>query len=385
MDITSEISTFSPGSLVAGRFKIVRHIATGSMGTVFLALDSKLSDSEVALKVLHTKFVADQVAFKRFSNEVVFARKLTHTNIVRIYDFEESNSGQKLISMEYVAGTTLAQMIAELHGDVKNLDESSSLYEVEFQRMFEIYKKLLQGVAFAHRAGILHRDIKPCNILLDRNDEPKIGDFGLATLAGVSSGLTNDGQSLIGTPDYMAPEQVLGQRMTARSDIYSLGIMAFEILKGRPPFIGDSPLAVAYMQVQSPFPALERVPDFVPLAFLQLIQKATKKNPHERFSSVDEMIELLATNSDVAPAMPRRESASFGQRLSSSKIRVGARRETYSFPLPKFSQIILWSMLAVLLVALGTFTYHAINAFMELKDPPATMVVPTGMQPRPPR
>lgn len=364
-------SRFSPGSLVAGRFTIVRHLATGSMGSVFLALDRKLGDTEVALKLLHSKFLTDPIGFKRFSNEVVFARKLAHPNIVRIYDFEEASTGEKLISMEYVQGTTLGDFIREMHGDVSVVDPpTSSLYQVDFKRALKIYKKLLAGVDCAHKAGILHRDLKPCNVLLDTADEPKIADFGLATVAGTSSGLTSDGKSLIGTPDYMAPEQVLGQRMTARSDIYSLGVIAFELLVGRTPFIAEGPLAVAYMQVQAPFPSLERLPDFIPQTFIHLIKKATQKTPHERFSSVEEMIELISR--DTLPGEIRLQQAHSGRYKKPTGFGNAKPQGSFGSPQPKtkFSSDhpIIFGFLAVLLVlSIGSTTFFATNVVMELK------------------
>lgn len=363
------IENFSAGSLVAGRFRIVRHIATGSMGSVYLALDRKLGDTQIALKLLHSKFLADQIAFKRFSNEVVFARKLTHPNIVKIYDFEETSTGQKLISMEFIQGVTLGDLFKELHGDVSFVDNPfTNLYEVDFQRVLKIFKKILSGVACAHKAGILHRDLKPFNILLDEFDEPKIGDFGLATIAGVSSGLTSDGNSLMGTPDYMAPEQVLGQRMTARSDIYSLGIIAFELLYGRVPFIAESPLAVAYMQVQAPFPNMAHLPPFVPNSFIRLIKRATNKNPHERFSSVDEMIEALST--DRTPGEIRLNTqpgnVGFGGRPLSKSASKGIKKFTPNTEPEAQERSLLFKIGALLLaLSLGCVTFISTSLLLE--------------------
>lgn len=361
MELNPIKSSLAPGSIVAGRFKIVRHLATGSMGSVFLAIDGKLGNTEVALKILHSKFLNDQVVFSRFSNEVVLARQLTHPNIVRIHDFEETRCGQKLICMEYVEGTTLGHLIQEIHGSVSFVDvPTSALYEVDFKRLLEIYKKLLSGVSFAHKAGILHRDLKPFNVLLDKNDQPKIGDFGLATVAGVSSGLTNDGNALMGTPDYMAPEQVLGHRSTARSDIYALGAIAFELVTGRPPFIGEGPLAIAYMQVQAPFPSLDRLPEFIPRTFLQLIKRSTYKNPHERFSSVDEMIELLEGRAMPGEIhSPTFHGRGFGaknmQRKSTSTLGFDVGPQTFSRRYPKLFKV----MSLTVAVGLGVVIFVA--------------------------
>jgi serine/threonine protein kinase len=340
---------------LAGRYQIIKRLATGSMGSVFLAIDKKLGDMEVALKILHSKFLSDDIVFKRFANEVIVARKLSHKNIVRIYDFEEAESGERIISMEFVHGTTFDSLLYELHGDVDyDADVSCCLYESDFKRLLTIFRSILEGVAYAHEQGILHRDLKPSNILIDESDQVKIADFGLAAVAGSSSGLTTDNAALIGTPDYMAPEHVQGQRMTARSDIYSLGMIAFEMITGRPAFIADSPLAVAYKQVKDSLPSLAYMPEYIPKNFINLIKRATLKDPTERFSSVQEMIDFLdrkAKPGDITTTLYKTSVMKKSNNIK--KHSFGARPVRYSRRFTFISLIL--SIVLIAMVAVGSF------------------------------
>ncbi len=369
--------------MLANRYQLVKKLASGSMGAVYLARDQKLGNSEVALKILHSKFLSDDIVFKRFANEVIVARKLAHKNIVRIFDFEETSSGERIISMEYVAGTTLDGILFDLHGAVDlQAAPECNLYEADFQRLLSIYRKILEGVAHAHAQGILHRDLKPSNVLVTENDEPKVADFGLAAVAGASAGLTTDQNALIGTPDYMAPEHVTGERMTARSDIYSLGMLAFEMIAGRPAFIAETPLAVAYMQVKAEFPNLSNMPDFIPKSFLHLIKKATAKDPIERFTSVDEMINFLDRRTvpgDITTSLYK--TPVVRNNLRTKKHSFGVRPRSFKEKHPLF--YFFGSSLLAMLIGAGSFlavtnvvnTYSTKLAQLEEMEKAANPVV----------
>lgn len=363
VQVKSPQNNARPTKLLANRYELVRMLARGSMGTVYLAIDRMLGNTQVALKVLHPKFLSDDIVYKRFSNEVVVARKLSHRNIVRIHDFDEAKTGERMISMEYVEGPTLDAVLADLHGTVDPDDDPCCrLYEADFKRLLGIYRKLLEGVAYAHENGILHRDLKPSNILINADDEPKVADFGLAAITGVSSGLTTDQNVLLGTPEYMAPEHVIGQRMTSRSDIYSLGIIAFELLTGRTPFHAETPVAVAYMQVKNSLPSLADMPEFVPQSFLTLIKRATLKDPKERFSSVDEMISFLDSKSipgDITTSLYK--TAVIKKRNATRKHAFGSRPKAFSRRFPFIYYSLKWTVA----LTFGAFCFLATTVFMN--------------------
>jgi serine/threonine-protein kinase len=242
---------FLPGALVAGRYRIVALIGRGGMGEVYRASDLKLRQP-VALKFLPPALAADRVLLDRFLNEVRIARQVSHPNVCRVYDIGEFE-GQHYISMEYVDGEDLASLLRRIG-------------RLPADKALEIARRLCAGLAAAHEKGVLHRDLKPANVMLDGRGQVLITDFGLAGLAGQFQGA--DIHS--GTPAYMAPEQLAGREVTARSDIYSLGLVLYEMFTGRRPFEAGSVAELARMQssaspagpttvVRDLDPAVERV------------------------------------------------------------------------------------------------------------------------------
>src|SRR4051794_30975433 len=257
----------------SGRYEILRHLARGGMAEVYLAHDLML-DRQVALKVLFPELSTDRNFVERFRREAQAAANLSHPNIVSIYDWGEEE-GTYFIVMEYIEGRTLGQIIRS---------EGPLLAE----RAAEIGADVAAALAFAHRSGVVHRDVKPGNVLISPTGQVKVTDFGIARAANSDQDLTQTG-AVMGTATYFSPEQAQGNKVDGRSDEYSLGVVLYEMVAGRPPFQGDNPMAIAYKHVrEQPIPPRELNPD-VPQAFEAIVLQAMAKNPNDRYMSADEL------------------------------------------------------------------------------------------------
>ncbi|MGI8792393.1 MAG: Stk1 family PASTA domain-containing Ser/Thr kinase [Acidimicrobiales bacterium] len=255
-----------------GRYAILRHVARGGMAEVYLAHDQML-DRRVALKVLFPELSTDPSFVERFRREAQAAANLAHPNIVSIYDWGEEN-GTYFIVMEYVEGRTLGQVIRS---------EGPLLPD----RAADIAADVASGLAFAHRNGVIHRDVKPGNVLLDAYGQVKVTDFGIARAADADHELTQTG-AVMGTATYFSPEQAQGLRIDQRSDVYALGIVLYEMVVGRPPFQGDNPTAIAIKHVrEQPVPPRQINRD-IPAQFEAIVRQAIAKNPADRYASADE-------------------------------------------------------------------------------------------------
>ena len=255
------------GKKIANRFLVERELGHGGMGAVYLARDEQLGE-RVALKVVTATMANDPAAAaERFRREVATARKVTHPNVIRIHDLLEDN-GTLLLSMEYVEGMTLAAYLSRV-----------SQVRVDEARM--ILSQICDGLGAAHAAGVIHRDLKPGNVLLDGEKRVKVIDFGLAK-ASFFAGMTATGL-ILGTPEYMAPEQVRGLPCDARTDIYSLGALAYHLFVGRPPFTGETPIAIGFAHVsETVIPPRKLRPDLPESLELALL-KSLEKDPNKRF------------------------------------------------------------------------------------------------------
>lgn len=309
MDLHStdeHVSLFEPGAVIAGRYEVVNLLGKGGMGMVLRVIDRSLDNEPTALKLLYPHHVKDPVVFARFRNEVLVARSLAHPNIVRIYDFGVAGKGYFYISMEFVQGYSLKERIHSPH--YKDLD---------FPEICRILYGIGEGLAYAHRKGVVHRDMKPDNILLTPGGEIRISDFGLARSVNIDKGFTQTGET-VGTPCYMAPEQIRGQKVDARADIYSLGILAYEMATGTRPFEDESWYTLAKMHMTQPIPAFAKEFD-IPNWFEEFVFQSAAKSPDERFNSVDEWCDELANRID--PGAGRRRGLSpavFSKTLTSS-------------------------------------------------------------------
>ncbi len=241
------------------------------MGTVFLATDRKIGE-QVALKVIASNMAEDPTAAERFRREVGAARKITHTNVIRIHDLEEE--GRLLfLSMEYFPGIDLAELLGR-RGALP-LEEARA-----------ILLQVCAALSAAHRAGVVHRDLKPGNVLINEQGEVRVIDFGLAKASYMHS-MTATGL-IKGTPEYMAPEQVRGRVTDQRTDIYSLGAMTFHLVCGKPPFSGDTPIAVGFQHCAEPPPSPRELQPDLPEQLENAILRCLEKDPARRFDSVDE-------------------------------------------------------------------------------------------------
>jgi len=260
------------GSLFAGRYQIIEELGHGGMGRVYRALDKKLNE-EVALKLVRPEIASDRSTLERFHNELKLARKISHPHVGRMYELMEEK-GAHFITMEYVPGQDLRALIRQTG-------------QLTVGKAIAIGEEICEGLAEAHKQGIVHRDLKPSNIIIDRAGSARIMDFGIARSLAVKS-RTGAGV-MIGTPEYMSPEQVEGKEVDARSDIYSLGIILYEMLTGRVPFEGDTPFAVG-MKHKSEAPKNPKLlnPN-IPDDLSGVILKCLVKDRSRRYPSATDM------------------------------------------------------------------------------------------------
>ena len=257
------------------RYEIQQRLGRGGMADVFLARD-RLLDRRVAVKVLFPEFATDPSFVARFRREAQAAANLTHPNIVAVYDWGQQG-GTYFIVMEYVNGRTLADV---LRADGKLAPVQAATLSSE----------VAAALGFAHRNGVVHRDVKPGNILVTSSGDVKVADFGIARVAnaGTDAGLTQAG-SVMGTATYFSPEQAQGATPDPRSDLYSLGIVMYEMVGGRPPFMGDNPVSIAYKQVHEAPPRLRDLTPDVPVAYEAIVAKLLAKNPAARYATADDL------------------------------------------------------------------------------------------------
>ena len=250
------------GRLLDGRYAVTASLAHGGMATVYLAMDTRL-DRQVALKVMHAELARDDEFVRRFIGEAKSVARLSHQNVVAVFD-QGSDGPFLYLAMEYVPGRTLKEILRERG----RFPPAAAL---------DIMTGVLDGLAAAHASGIVHRDVKPENVLLTADGRLKVADFGLAR-AQAAAGNTRAGL-LIGTVAYLPPEQVTGDSTGPRSDVYSAGVMLFELLTGRQPFTGDTPIAVAYKHVNQDVPAPSLLVPGLPATVDQLVLAATSRDP----------------------------------------------------------------------------------------------------------
>ncbi|MCE3266089.1 MAG: pknB [Solirubrobacterales bacterium] len=276
----------SKGTVVDERYKLDHKIGSGGMADVWLAEDSELGRN-VAIKILHDRFAQDREFVERFRREAQSAAGLQHPNVVSIFDRGEFRDTY-FIAMEYVDGPQLKQLVT---GGMGTRDA------VDFTR------QILNAARFAHRKGIVHRDLKPQNVLIDEDGRARVADFGIAR--GESSDITATG-SVMGTAQYLSPEQAQGKETTPASDIYSIGVILYEALTGRVPFQGDSAIAVALKQVSEPPRAPSAINPEVPPALDAVVMRALAKDPEARFRDADAFMRALDA-AESAPLRPRPE------------------------------------------------------------------------------
>jgi serine/threonine-protein kinase len=265
------------GELIGGRYEIEELVGTGGMSSVYRARDSVL-ERRVALKVLHEHFSADPEYVERFRREARAIARLNHPNIVTVIDRGEFGKRQFIV-FEHIPGENLKQVV-EREG------------QLPVAQALALTHQIARGLAFAHQHGVVHRDVKPQNVLLDESSTAKVTDFGIARSLDPGQELTQTG-TLLGTSDYIAPEQASGQPVDARSDQYSLGVLLYELLTGEVPYPADSFMAVAMRHLRDPVPSVrDRRPD-VPDRVDEIVARAMAKRPEDRFPSTEAMMAAI--------------------------------------------------------------------------------------------
>ncbi|MFF9979652.1 protein kinase domain-containing protein [Streptomyces erythrochromogenes] len=315
---------YAGGSLAGGRYQLRDLLGAGGMASVYLAYDSAL-DRQVAIKTLHSDLGREQSFRERFRREAQAVAKLSHTNIVSVFDTGEgevtfgggrSGDGAVMpyIVMEYVEGKPLGSV---LEADIRQYGAMPA------DKALKVTADVLAALETSHEMGLVHRDIKPGNVMVNKRGVVKVMDFGIARA--MQSGVTSMTQTgmVVGTPQYLSPEQALGRGVDARSDLYSVGIMLFQLLTGRIPFDADSPLAIAYAHVQEEPVAPSSVNRSVTPAMDALVARALKKNPNERFPTAaamgDEVARVLGSGTTGAPVIvPGQGPLSSGAGVSSA-------------------------------------------------------------------
>jgi eukaryotic-like serine/threonine-protein kinase len=320
------------GFVLSGRYMLSKRLASGGMGQVWEAVDDLL-DRPVAVKIMHPHTTDDEALVERFRDEAQYSAKLRSSHIVGVYDYGEDD-GLAYLVMELVPGSTVAQLI-RAGGALQPLFTASVLSQVA------------QGLAVAHEGGIIHRDVKPSNILVTPEGEAKLSDFGIAhAVEGASRTLTGE---VLGTPQYLSPEQARGEEASAASDLYSLGIVGHEMLTGTKPFDRPTPVATALAHLTDPAPPLT---NSVPVGLAALVMACLAKDPGDRPASAQELAqelsretaELARANADVpASALPTAEG---GPAMAAGAGGVPPA------PFPSRSQIVLAGAATIIVVLL---------------------------------
>jgi eukaryotic-like serine/threonine-protein kinase len=303
--------------LLGGRYELDGVVGRGGMAEVYRARDIRL-DRIVAVKTLREDLARDQTFQARFRREAQSAASLNHPSIVAVYDTGEDMAGPThvpYIVMEYVDGRTLRELLRD---DRRLLPE----------RALEITDGVLRALDYSHRNGIVHRDIKPGNVMLTRSAEVKVMDFGIARAVSDAQATMTQTAQVIGTAQYLSPEQARGERVDARSDLYSTGCLLYELLTGRPPFTGDSPVAIAYQHVrENPIPP-SRIDPEIPAWADSIVLKAMAKDPAERYQSAAEMrTDIQRALSGVPVAAPPQATEMYApgtQRMGPNTMMAGA-------------------------------------------------------------
>src|SRR5262245_19783027 len=312
------------GTVLSGRYRLEAKLGSGGMSTVYLARDTTL-DRPVAVKVMHREMSEQADQLERFRQEARAVAKLSHPNVVAVIDAGE-DGGHPYIVFEYVEGETLKQRINR----VGALDAQEALaYAIEIAR----------GLTVAHARNMVHRDIKPQNVLIDAEGRAKLTDFGISRQL-EQDGMTATGR-VLGTTDYVAPEQAMGHGVDTRSDIYSLGVVLYEMLIGQVPFHADSQVGVAMKHVNEELPDVQQRRPEVSAAAALVVERATPNDPNQRYQDVGEMIYDLSTALEVEAA---RAGSTTGEATSVLQAVPPAKR--------KLSTRARWSWVAILMIVL---------------------------------
>src|SRR6266700_6903652 len=267
---------FAPGTVLGDRYEILALLGQGGMGAVYKARDTEL-DRLVALKIIRPELTTNPEILKRFKQDLILARQVTHRNVIRIFDLGQAD-GFKFITMEYLEGQDLRGVLREKG-------------KLPPEEAAKIILQICRALEAAHGEGVIHRDLKPQNIMLDSNGRAYVMDFGIARSAYLP-GMTQTG-ALVGTPEYMSPEQAKGEKLGEQSDLFSLGVIFYELLTGKSPYPADAPLGTLWKRLQEkPKPPVDVDPT-IPKPLNDIVMKALEVEPEDRWARAREMAQQL--------------------------------------------------------------------------------------------
>jgi beta-lactam-binding protein with PASTA domain/tRNA A-37 threonylcarbamoyl transferase component Bud32 len=349
--------------LYSHRYQVTHLIARGGMAMVYRAQDTLLNRA-VALKILYPELSEDPLFVERFRREAQAAANLSHPNIVPVFDWGEDGETYFIV-MELVDGVSLAEMLR-------------SSVTLTAARSAQIVAQVAAALGYAHRSGVVHRDVKPGNILITRDGQVKVTDFGIAQAVSSEDHLAEAG-SVMGTATYFSPEQAEGAAVDGRSDVYSLGVVLYEMLVGRPPFVGDTPVEVSSQHVHNAVPPMSQFSSSVPSDLEAIVMEALNKSPSNRYQSADELRADLIRFSEGQPVhAAMRDAAFFGADATRSVAAVVGER-TRSVPIMQgprtdvrrrrrsYSGVIL--ILVLLLIGGGVYAFLQHNKTTDAKMP----------------
>jgi serine/threonine protein kinase len=354
-----DIPSLSAASLAAlqQRYDILGEAGHGSMGNVYKARDRETGET-VALKLLKPEIASDQAMMDRFKNELLFARKITHKNVCRVHEFNRIG-GIAYTSMEFVEGESLRSVLNRFGG-------------LPLRKANHVALQICSGLAEAHAQGIVHRDLKPENVMIDAQGNVKIMDFGIARSMEAGTRLTG---SIVGTPAYMAPEQVAGKQVDYRTDIYSLGLMLYEMFTGTPAFAADTAIAVAMKQMRETPQAPHEIDPTIPVGSERAILKCLEKEPGKRFQTVVDLEKLLRSHGSAGSG-----DATAGANTSwESHTAAGLSFRSLQTAEPVSKRISSWTWFVIalgVLAAVGGLYAKTTKQWAERLPPPPRIAAP---------
>jgi serine/threonine protein kinase/Flp pilus assembly protein TadD len=279
-------AVIEPGSVIGNRFEVLQLLGEGGMGAVYKAHDREL-ERDVALKLIRPELARNPEILQRFKHELILARQVTHRNVIRIFDLGQAE-GHKYITMEYLDGRDLRSVLREKG-------------KLPPEEAAKIVLQICRALEAAHSEGVIHRDLKPQNIMLDANGRAYVMDFGIARSAYLP-GMTQTG-ALVGTPEYMSPEQAKGEKLDERSDLFSLGVILYELLIGSSPYHSDTPLATLWKRIQEKAKPLSELDPGIPKPLSDIVAKALEIEPKSRFAHASEFAQHLESWLGISPSM----------------------------------------------------------------------------------
>jgi tRNA A-37 threonylcarbamoyl transferase component Bud32 len=351
------------GTLLNGRYRLDAQIGAGGMSMVYRAFDTVL-ERTVAIKLMHRDIAADSDQLERFRREARAVAQLNHPHIVTVIDAGEDD-GTQFIVFEYVEGETLKERIRRCQ---RLPIPEAVAYAIEVARALEC----------AHERSIVHRDVKPQNVLVDSEGSAKITDFGIARTL-TEEGLTADGR-VLGTTDYVSPEQALGRPVTGQSDLYSLGIVLYEMLTGSVPFTGENQVAVAMRHVREEVPDVQRIRPEISSALAAIVDRATAKNLNKRYPDAATMLRDLE---DALAIETARAGQATGEATTVIRTLRGSARRRVPLRMRNPGQVIVWLVVVAVLVAGGIYliarnTHSGTSAPPNVHAPPRTAAIHLG-------